>query len=146
MPQIALILEDNKERLATFRNQLINLKVEMEPVFFESADDTIRWLREHQVEVTLISLDHDLPISRDREGNLHDCGTGQMVCDFLATTIPTCPVIVHTSNATAGTAMLSILRDAGWPVMRVYPDNGLAWIANDWAIAVQKLAGGRSKA
>lgn len=140
MRSVAFILEDNAERRTAFQDQIQKLNAKLDVVFFDSAVDAIAWLREYQADVSLISLDHDLPIFRNSDGELRDCGTGRMVSDFLCTVPPTCPVIVHTSNASAGERMLTALRDADWPAERVYPNDDLAWIASEWSAAVRKFA------
>ena len=106
-------------------------------IFFEDARQTLSWLAEHLGETDLISLDHDLPIRRDGENRVIDCGTGRQVADYLATLPPTCPVIVHSSNVPCGDGMAAVLRAAGWPCRRVYPRDDLAWIDDQWAEAVR---------
>ena len=52
---------------------------------------------------------------------------------------PTCPVIIHTSNATAGDGMYFALRRADWPTFRVYPEDHHGWIAGTWLDQIREL-------
>ena len=92
------VLEDDHARIAEMRACLAEVLPGFEPVFFDDAGRMIAWLDDHLGEVVLVSLDHDLPITRSADGGVVDCGDGRMVADYLATRTPTCPVIVHTSN------------------------------------------------
>ena len=113
-----------------------------EPVFFPIAREMISWLGEHLGDAVLISLDHDLPISR-QEGRTVDCGSGREVADFLASMAPTCPVIVHSSNGNCAPGMYFVLKGAGWPCTRVYPSDDTSWITHDWAGQIERyLAAG----
>jgi hypothetical protein len=88
----------------------------------------------------LISLDHDLdsvPRSGEDEPINHGCGRG--VVDYLVTQPPTCPVIIHTSNATAGDGMYFALRRGGWPTFRVYPEDHHGWIGRTWVDQIRAL-------
>lgn len=106
---------------------------------FDNADEMIVWLEDHLGEVTLISLDHDLPLVQMRDGERVDAGTGRMVADWLAERTPTCPVIVHTSNENFGPGMIRVLRDGGWIHRRIYPHADCDWIATAWAEEIQKF-------
>jgi len=110
----------------------------MSSVFFESALEMVAWLRTHQAEAVLISLDFDLPIERNEDGVLIDNGDGAIVTEYLATVPPTCPIIIHSSNADGAFKMDSTLRAAGWPTVRVYPADDLAWIGDSWIGEVRK--------
>jgi hypothetical protein len=57
----------------------------------------------------------------------HGCGRGGG--DFLAASTPTCPIVIHTSNATAGDGMFFELQRAKWPVSRVYPRDHTRMVA-----------------
>jgi CheY-like chemotaxis protein len=133
-----VILEDDATRIAAMTNVLQQLRPSDQLAFFEDAQAMIAWLAEHLGEVDLISLDHDLPIRRDAENRLIDCGTGRQVADYLAAMAPTCPVIVHSSNEPCAAGMMAVLQGAGWPCRRVYPQGDLEWIADAWAEAVRE--------
>ena len=137
MLKTVAILEDDSRRVGEMRACLGETSPRIESIFFESADEIIAWLGEHLAEVALISLDHDLPL-RQRDGHLFDCGTGREVADFLACLVPTCPIIVHSSNEHFAPGMVFALREAGWQVGRVYPNDDLAWVRRDW---VQNVLG-----
>lgn len=131
------ILEDNEQRIAAMTTVLREVLPAAPSIFFESAHEMLRWLAEHLHKAELISLDHDLPIRRDSENRLVDCGTGREVAEYLAKLPPTCPVIVHSSNATCADAMAAVLREGGWPCRRVHPRDDLAWVRHEWAEAVR---------
>lgn len=132
-----VILEDYGPRIAAMNVVLRESLCRVPFVFIEDAHEAIAHLGEHLPEIDLISLDHDLPIRRDAENRLIDCGTGREVADYLAKLPPTCPVIVHSSNVTCADAMTIVLRDAGWPCKRVHPRDDLAWIRDEWTQAVR---------
>ena len=133
------ILEDDARRVARMRAVLADALPGTEPVFFDRADDMIAWLTRHLGDVSLISLDHDLPVRAGPDGLVTDCGTGRQVAEHLATLRPTCPVIVHSSNDPCATGMALALEDAGWPQSRVYPCDDLAWVERDWAGRIRLL-------
>ena len=133
-----VILEDDSARVAAMTAVLHELLPSTRPVFFEDANQMLAWLAEHLGEVDLISLDHDLPIRRDTENRLIDCGTGRQVADYLAAMSPTYPVIVHSSNEPCAAGMMAVLEEAGWPCRRVYPRDDLEWIADAWAETVRE--------
>jgi len=135
---VVAILEDDPARVAAMSAVLGQSIPAARPVFFEDAEQMLTWLAEHLDEVALISLDHDLPIRRDEENRLIDCGTGRQVADWLAARPPACPVIVHSSNEPCAAGMNFAMQDAGWTCMRVYPRDDLAWIAAVWAEAVRE--------
>jgi hypothetical protein len=132
MPEYVAILEDSAARISMMRERLAELLPRHEHVFFDNASDMVAWLRDHLADVALISLDHDLPLHATRDGAEIDCGNGRIVADFLATLPPTCPLIVHSSNDNFATGMVRVLRDAGWPLRRVYPYDGTAWGNKAW--------------
>jgi hypothetical protein len=137
MSGLVAILEDDAGRIAAMRASLAKVLPGTEALFFENARKTIAWLGEHQGEVVLISLDHDLPLRNDA-GLMMDFGTGREVADYLASVLPTCPVIVHSSNDHGASGMFFALRDAGWPCGRVYPCDDQVWISDAWAEQVRR--------
>ncbi|MDB5290124.1 MAG: hypothetical protein JWL69_1365 [Phycisphaerales bacterium] len=139
MPVVAefvAILEDDANRVTAMRASLSEVLPGIESIFLDDAGKMIAWLGEHLGEVVLISLDHDLPL-RGHAGQTTDCGTGRQVADYLASVLPTCPVIVHSSNDHGASGMFYALNDAGWPCSRVYPCDDYAWIAGAWAEQVR---------
>ena len=138
MAGVVAILEDDPGRINEMRLCLPDVLPGTRSVFFENADDMITWLAQHLGDVVLISLDHDLPLL-DNDGRSIDCGTGRQVADFLVSKSPTCPVIVHSSNDFCAPGMFFALRDAGWPVSRVYPASELSWVRREWGGRLAQL-------
>jgi hypothetical protein len=139
MPEYVAILEDDAGRITEMRECLAELVPRYEHIFFDNAGEMITWLRDHLADVVLISLDHDLPLRAMHDNSRADCGDWRLVADHLATLPPTCPVIVHSSNDNFAPGMVVALRDAGWPLSRVYPCNEHAWVKKAWAEEVRKF-------
>ena len=131
MAGLVAILEDNAGRIAEMQACLAEALPGVPSVFFENAFEMISWLEQHLDEVLLISLDHDLPLL-DAIVNQIDCGDGRMVADFLASMLPTCPVIVHSSNADCAPGMYFTLKEKGWPTVRIVPHEDQAWVREAW--------------
>jgi hypothetical protein len=93
-----LILEDNLDRLEGFRRAVRSLGNEWVTQEWTSATAMIAECEEHFEKAKLISLDHDLVAA---SSNTTDPGTGLQVASFLASYLPFCPVIVHSSNTDA---------------------------------------------
>jgi CheY-like chemotaxis protein len=136
-----VILEDDPARASAMTAALRELLPTGQSIFFEDAGAMLAWLAEHLGEADLISLDHDLPIRRDEDNRLIDCGTGRQVADYLAALPPPCPVIVHSSNAACAAGMAAVLRKAGWPCRQVHPRDDLVWIGQEWIEAVTRCLG-----
>ncbi|HET6250134.1 MAG TPA: cyclic-phosphate processing receiver domain-containing protein [Tepidisphaeraceae bacterium] len=134
-----VILEDNPARIALMDPILSEILPQFDHRFFANAPDMIAWLAGNLARVVFISLDHDLDSVVPVSLQAFDPGCGLDVVDCLAKFPPVCPVIVHTSNADAGMTMLFRLRDAGWFASRVYPRDGMDWIAGDWAHDIRAL-------
>ncbi|HEX8915628.1 MAG TPA: cyclic-phosphate processing receiver domain-containing protein [Humisphaera sp.] len=134
------ILEDNPARLVEMRHVLDRELPNHARRIEDDCAKAVAWLAGHQAEVDLISLDHDLDsVPRPGEDPPVDHGDGRGVVDHLEGQPPTCPVIVHTSNAVAGDGMYYTLLRAGWPVFRVYPFDHHRWIARGWADQIREL-------
>ncbi len=71
----------------------------------------------------LICLDHDLFTDSPDDP---DPGDGRDVSKYLISQIAKCPVLIHSTNASAADSMLYSMRDAGWTVDRIAP------IGDDW--------------
>jgi hypothetical protein len=133
------LLEDNPQRLDRMFGVLRDLLPDRDIRVEDDCTKAIAWLRDNQALVDLISLDHDLDsVPRDEDPSV-DHGCGRPVADFLATQPPTCPIIIHTSNAIAGDGMYHELRRAKWPVFRVYPHDHHDWVPVDWAKTIRDL-------
>lgn len=140
MARVIFILEDDPARLV----EMYGVLDRELPAYDRHVEDdcarAIAWLAAHQASVDLISLDHDLDsVTRPGEDRSVDHGCGRGVVDYLTTQPPTCPVIVHTSNATAGDGMYFALRRTGWPAFRVYPFDHHGWINEGWAQQIREL-------
>jgi hypothetical protein len=133
-----IVLEDNEERRAAMLDCLRDRFPQYKPKFFISATEMLGFLkRVEHTELLLIALDHDLDMLPGDDGGLVDPGTGRDVADYLATQTPVCPIVIHTTNESAGIAMQALLEDAGWSVTRVMPYGGTAWIGQTWFRAVR---------
>jgi hypothetical protein len=133
-----VILEDNTERRNAMRRFLAGRLSQDELCFFEDAPATIQYLAANLDDTLIIALDHDLELLPDKQAGLTDPGTGRDVADFLARRPPACPVVIHTTNSTAGTGMELVLQEANWETHRVYPYGDLEWIAESWFPAVRR--------
>jgi CheY-like chemotaxis protein len=133
-----IVLEDNEDRRMVMRDCLEDRFPQYKPQFFGSATEMLAFLRRVvHTEFMLIVLDHDLEMLPGDDGGLVDPGTGRDVADYLATQTPVCPIVIHTTNESAGVAMQSLLEDAGWSVTRVVPYGGTDWIRQTWFRAVR---------
>lgn len=134
------LLEDNPARLAEMLAVLRDVLPRWDVHVEDDCQKAIDWFAANQAAVGLISLDHDLDsVVRPGEPPGVDHGWGRPVADFIAIQPPTCPVIVHTSNATAGDGMFFELQCRGWPVHRVYPFESHSWVARDWKWKIVEL-------
>lgn len=144
MPDTILILEDHPDRVAEFLAVAAELFPRHAVRIEDDAATAIAWLADHQAEVDLISLDHDLDsVPRAGEARDTDHGCGRDVADFLATRPATCPAIVHSANDVAGSGMFFALTRAGWPVWRVLPRDHHDWVRRDWRQTVLAIAATR---
>jgi CheY-like chemotaxis protein len=127
-----LILEDNADRQSAMISCLRDRFHQYESVFFVDANVMLAYLNDNLNQSLAISLDHDLELLNQHNGNMADPGTGRMIADYLADKAPVCPVIIATTNSNAGDAMEFLLRDANWETHRVYPWGDLEWIPSHW--------------
>jgi hypothetical protein len=140
-----VILEDNKDRRAAMRACLVDRFYQFEALFFEDAAAMVHYLEAHLQEAIVICLDHDLEMRQGPDGRSTDPGTGRAVADFLARHAPGCPVVIHTSNATAAVGMEMALKDAHWQTDRVMPCGDLDWIPTQWFRSVRRAIVGPTK-
>ena len=141
MANMIAILDDEHDRIAAMMPLLQRLFPGRTLKTFDNAPDMIVWLRDHLVECILLCLDHDLGPNRTRSGSVFDPGSGRDVADFIATSPPVCPVIIHTTNSMAAPGMEMVLSDAGWSCSRVVPYGHIDWIGESWIEEVQRLLG-----
>ncbi|MEX2214327.1 MAG: cyclic-phosphate processing receiver domain-containing protein [Phycisphaeraceae bacterium] len=130
-----LILDDENARVERFKASLAIINMSLTVWSERSAHDWIEGARARVASACLISLDHDL---YPPAGSDEDWGDGLIAAKYLATCKPTCPVIVHSSNADAARHMVGELELAGWDVHRALP-LGSDWIESDWAVLVREL-------
>lgn len=133
---IIAILEDDGARIELMLPWLNQLLGEYQVVIFQSASRMIQWLTDHLSNVSLISLDHDLPVITV-DGD--EGGDGRQVADYLTKFPPTCPVIVHSSNVGAAAGIVRVLKDADWPTWQVSPYGDLEWINEWWGPVVKEI-------
>jgi hypothetical protein len=126
------ILEDDCERVAAMREALTKTNHAESTVFFDRSSHMIGWLNENLPSTDLISLDHDLAFIRGTDGRQIDPGDGRDVARWLSGQRPVCPIMIHTSNSTGADSMRFALEDAGWRVVRVYPEAGVGWVYQQW--------------
>ena len=133
-----VVLEDNEDRQAVMRACLADRFHTFDVHFFDDASDAIRFLDAHLADTLIVSLDNDLELKSGPDGRSVDPGEGRQVAEFLARRQPVCPVILHTTNSDAATAMDELLRAAGWKTRRVIPFDDTAWIETDWFFSVRR--------
>jgi ADP-ribosylglycohydrolase len=130
-----LILEDNDERIAGFRQAVATLGRDFELRLWQDAPSMIAECETFFPTAALISLDHDL---NPLPGATADPGTGVDVARFLGDFMPVCPVLIHSSNTDRVYSMHNELRFASWMVDRVGPI-GTDWIETSWLRGARRL-------
>ena len=139
MNRLIAILEDDERRIESMHKEIIQNFPGVDSIIFNNAPDMITWLKDSLEKITIMSLDHDLGASYERDGKEFDPGVGRDVVDFLVTQKPICPVIIHTTNGFGGDGMRYALEDAKWTVKRVVPFDDLSWIKDEWRNIVAEL-------
>jgi hypothetical protein len=139
MSKVITILEDDARRREAMEALLRRRLPQWEIVFFTASQAMNAWLAQHLAEVVLASLDHDLELLPGDHGRLIDQGCGRDVVDFLIQQPAAFPVLVHSTNAPAASAMVAELADHGWRVDRVTPYSDLEWIPEAWWPALRQL-------
>lgn len=135
MPRNAiLILEDDSDRRTHFTTAVASL-MGISLVVWPDAPSMIRDLPAWLDRARLISLDHDL---NRQNPESPDPLTGFEVAAFLATQVPCCPVILHTTNYLRVDSMDRELRDGGWQTCQIHPFRD-DWIERFWLPKVLKL-------
>jgi hypothetical protein len=135
MRQSIVILEDNSDRIAVMDDCLADKFPFFQRQFFRTAPAAIAWLADNLSQAACISLDHDLEPMNPGDP---DPGTGRYVADFLATSSPQCPLIIHSTNRLAVDGMEMALSDRGWSVDRIMPYDNCRWIAEAWLPMVRQ--------
>jgi hypothetical protein len=132
-----LILEDDDERATAFIQEISDINSQVEVMIWQSAHKMCQDLAVHLPSTVLISLDHDL---RTTDEHNEDPGSGMDVAKALSLLSPSCPVIVHTSNADASWSMINELTHSGWSVERAGPVGmGTEWVRTVWAPVARRM-------
>jgi hypothetical protein len=138
MAKKIVILEDNAARRGAMQRCLQDRFYQFDAVFFDAAGPMQDYCARHLDETILIGLDHDLEMQPASHGRCLDMGTGREVAEFLATRKPTCPVVIHSSNAPAVLGMETVLQGAHWETHVVLPLDDLDWIPTLWFRTVRR--------
>ena len=130
----ALILEDNRDRRVAMIGRLVERFPFLHVAFFDASPEMIGFMESDPLQdVVMISLDHDLEMISGSNGDWIDPGTGLEVAKWLSKRPnPICPVVVHTTNSSAGDKMIRVLEKSHWNAHRVVPHDDLRWIDGDW--------------
>ncbi len=136
-----VILEDNEDRQVTMKTVLEDRFPAFRIEFFVASSPMIDHLTKTGLyDVALISLDNDLEMIEDNSGQLADPGDGVDVVNWLCTQPAVVPVIVHTTNMSAGNRMMELLSEHGWVRERIVPYDGEIWISATRNLIVQHSA------
>jgi ADP-ribosylglycohydrolase len=130
-----LILEDNDERIASFRKAVATLGPDFALKVWCDAPSMCAECESHFPTAALISLSYgDDP--RPWE-------TGLDAARFLAQARPVCPAIIHSTDTDHACSMENELRFADWIVERLIP-TGKNWIETVWLQKAVQLVEGCS--
>lgn len=132
-----LILEDNDERQHAMRGCLQDRFGQYELRFFKSAMEMIDAIKNHLHETLVISLDHDLEIISEENGEFVDPGDGRDVSDYLSRQRPLCFIVIHSTNSSAVVEMETVLQESEWAVSTVAPYGDLEWVEESWFPAIR---------
>lgn len=132
-----VVLEDNSERRSAMIDDLLDRFAQYDIILFATAVEMLDHLQRYPGRQLAICLDHDLDLIPIQGKRLIDPGTGRDVADYLSTQTPSCPVIIHSSNAIAVSGMTEVLEESGWNVLRVIPDADTQWIHREWFATVR---------
>lgn len=130
-----LMLEDDADRLARFRSVIAQLEPAVDWRHWRTATSMIAELPALLPHARLIALDHDL---EPLPGDTADPGTGYDVIQAITACPPTCPILIHTSNAIRATWMQGACELAGWEYHTIAPI-GDDWIEVDWLAVARTL-------
>ena len=131
---LVVILEDSAVRRKRMAAVLNSLNPPAHCIVSTTTPAFIKSYPDHQAQVSLISLDHDL----DSFDDAVDPGDGTQVAQYLSRRPPTSPIIVHSTNVERSELMMYLLQNAGWRVERVGP-LGDDWIETSWRNTVADL-------
>ncbi len=132
-----LILEDSDSRIASFRSAVRELGPDWTLHLWHEASTMIAQCGDLLSDTALISLDHDL-LPRAGAPADTDVGDGLQVAMHLSRLKPSCPVILHSSNAARRQRMLQELLCACWKAETVVP-GAADWIEQLWTARLRSL-------
>ena len=141
-----VILEDNEDRVAVMKDCLSDKLSSYEAHFFDESSTMVAFLETCLADVIAVSLDHDLEMKEDEMGRAFDAGTGRAVAEFLAGKVPAFPIVIHTTNSSAGLAMEMLLQESKWKTYRVIPFDDTTWIGSDWLPTLRRAILGKARA
>jgi hypothetical protein len=134
-----VILEDNQDRQAVMADCLADRLYQYETRFFKTSSEIIQFLDINLSDTIVISLDHDLELIPNKNGQTVDGGTGREVANYLAGKSPVCPVVIHSTNSAAVLGMETVLQESHWKTKRVIPWGDLDWIRSQWFRAIRQV-------
>lgn len=132
-----LILEDSDSRIASFQSAVRALGPDWTLHLWHEAPTMIAQCGDLLADAALISLDHDLLPRAGAPADI-DPGDGLAVAMHLSKLKPSCPVIIHTSNAVRRQRMLRELLCSCWKVETVVP-GATDWIEQLWTARLRSL-------
>lgn len=135
-----IIADDNEEcRLQPMSQALVAIVPHAEIIWAKTVDEAIETLTT-QTGVVLASLDHDYSDDPFIEGRrVRPTKTGLDVAEALSKLHPQFPVLIHTSNTSAGGTMKEILTSAGWQTTHILHSTGTSedWLRDVWVTAAR---------
>jgi FixJ family two-component response regulator len=135
MGHTILILEDDGERIAAFRNAVASLGPQYSLRLWHEAPAMICECPALFSDTCLISLDYQLMRMPGAKGHP---GNGMDVAAFLCNQKPVCPVIIHTSAYGRRASMFNALSFAKWDAHIVAPLSPF-WIRDAWTPMAKRL-------
>ncbi len=132
-----LILEDSDSRIASFQSAVHALGPDWTLHLWHEAPTMIAQCGDLLADAALISLDHDL-LPRAGAPADTDAGDGLQVAMHLSRLKPSCPVIIHSSNAARRQRMLQELLCSCWKAETVVP-GATDWIEQLWTARLRSL-------
>lgn len=129
---IIAVLEDDQRRISEIRAAVKQHFSAYDLRVFISAREMITWLVNTPRSAGLLSLDCDLDLTSIDDG---ECRSGEAVTAYLASNLPECPVLIHSSNAMRAPAMHMELALAGCKRVALCPFQD----SDSWAKDVRDL-------
>jgi CheY-like chemotaxis protein len=135
-----IILEDNIDRRQVMSEVLADMVPNFSVEFYSASRQMIdRLNKTGLMDVAIISLDNDLDMIVNEDGQLLDAGDGIEVARWMSEQPPLVPTIIHTTNKNAGDQIEELLHSNGWLLDRIVPYSGESWIRERWRKLVRNL-------